>query len=650
MSFARQLALVLFLVVACALTVRAVLTVHETRGYLARQLESHARDSARSLGLSISLHLAEGDELFAESIVDSLFDSGDYTSIRVLALDGTPRIVREREQRPPDVPGWLARLAHIEAPEGGAELTAGWTRAGSVRVRSHPGYAYQQLWSTAKRSAVSALVFLAVALLLMSLLLRWMLRPLGMIERQALAVADRRFPRIERLPATREFRRVAEAMNFMTQSVEKFIAVQTEQARQLQSEAYRDPVTGLRNRRALRMDVEQLARQAQHHGPGALMLVNVRGLDAINRKSGYEGGDAFVRAVASTLERRVERERTALGRWGGAVFAVVMHEASQEALAQLAAQVIDDLRQVSCDGDAAEGVNVGAVFHTGADDAEALVDKCEAALRNAEESGPGQWHLWQAGATVDVGELHETAQWQALLKRVIEHREVVLEVQPVVTDGDGAPLHLEVLARFRDEDGALVPAGRFIPVAARLGLVASLDLLIIEQVLEVLATRFQSDERLAVNLSAASAADGDFVRWLSGRLAREPRARRERLCLEVTEHFASQNPDALRRLVDAVRPLGVSMGVDHCGAGDVSLSALRGVPLDYAKLYGAFVHGIEADRERQAMVRSLVSIGHGMGLTMVAEFVETEAERETVAALGFDAAQGYLVGRPRPLD
>lgn len=169
-------------------------------------------------------------------------------------------------------------------------------------------------------------------------------------------------------------------------------------------------------------------------------------------------------------------------------------------------------------------------------------------------------------------------------------------------------------------------------------------------ILDALATRFNTDERLAVNLSASAVQDADFVRWLSGRLAGEPRARCERLLLEVTEHVVIQHRESFRSLLDAMQPLGVDLGVDHCGAGDVSLAGLRGLRVTYAKLYGALVHGVLEDRQRQSMLRSLVSVGHGMGLVVIAEFVEADAEYEAVRDIGFDGAQGYHVGRPQALD
>ncbi|MFT5176628.1 MAG: diguanylate cyclase (GGDEF)-like protein [Gammaproteobacteria bacterium] len=656
MSFARQITLIVFLTVVGALAMRAVLTVHEMRGYLATQLQSHARDAARSLGLSISLHLASGDDLFAESIVDSMFDSGDYEAIQILATDGTVSIDRTRAPRSLDAPQWFIDWVPITAPQASAELTTGWTQVGSVVVRSHPGYAYEQLWRSAAHSVQSALIFLVVALVLLSGVLRVLLRPLQQIEEQALAVANREFPRIEKLPSTREFRRVAQAMNLMTDRVESFIEEHIEQARRVQSEAYQDPVTGLRNRRALSLDVEQLVRESKQHGMGALMLINVRGLEAINRSHGYESGNAFMATLARVLSGIAGEESVTLGRWGGAIFAIVLPQTSAELLSERAQLLVESLSVVVHEGEVAGSVSIGAVISTGADDANLLISKCEAALHNAESSSvvskgvQGRWHLWQAGETAHADEIRDEAHWQRQLKRVISERDVVLESQPVMDMRDGRELHQEVLARFRDEDGSLISAGQFIPVAARLGLSTSLDVVIIEKVLGVLTTRFNSDQCLAVNLSGSAVQDVDFVRWLARRLASEPRARRERLYLEVTEHVVTQHREAFRALADAMAPLGVALGVDHCGAADVSLAGLRGLPVAYAKLYGALVHGVHEDRERQTMLRSLVSIGHGMGLSLIAEFVENDAEYEAVRDIGFDGSQGFHLGRPQALE
>jgi diguanylate cyclase (GGDEF)-like protein len=649
MSFSRQLVIVMFLVVLCALSVRSLVTVHEMRGYLSAQLRSHARDSARSLGLSVSLHMAEGDTLFVESIVDSMFDSGDYTTIRVDDLEGKVLLIRERATHPSHVPAWFVKALPVDSPTSGAELTNGWQRVGTVLVRSSPVYAYAQLWDTMVLSLQTAVAFLAITLVLFGFLMKAMLRPLKLIESQARAVAQRQFPRIERLPRTREFREVAEAMNFMTASVQTFINDQAEHARRLQRDAYEDPVTGLRNRAATALDIRQLTRDARHRGGGGLMFIGVGGLDAINRSSGYEAGDAFMRAVGECLTRQLEGHEARLGRYGGAVFSVVLDDLSSDDAMQCARGIIEAISGLRDHGYEAASVNVGVVAHSGADEADTLVEKCESALRNAEQQDGDVVHLWRPSETVDTGDLADEADWERRLKQVIENSDVVLEAQPVKLAGDGAVMHLEVLARFREADGELVPAGRFMPVAARLGLGASLDIVIIEQVLDLLTARFQSSERLAVNLSGAAVRDMDFRRWLRTRLSREPQARRERLCFEVTEHFATSDRADLESLIENVRPLGVSVGVDHCGAGDVTLTALRGLQLDYVKIYGAFIHGLHEDRERETLVRSLVSIAHGMGLKMVAEFVESEAEMATVTEIGFDAMQGYHLGRPAAL-
>jgi len=649
MTLARQLTLAMLLVVLCAFSVRAVMTVFEMRDYLNRQLQSHARDSARSLGLSISLHLADGDQVFTESIVDAMFDSGDYARIEVFNLNGETQLIRERPAAPAAVPQWFVDWVPLQLPSASAELTSGWKRSGRVLVQSHPGYAYQQLWGSTLRSLWSAAGFLIVALGVFGVLLRVLLRPLRVIEQQARAVANRQFPSIEQLPRTRELRQVAEAMNFMTRSVQKIIEEQAQQARRLSEEVYIDSLTGVRNRRATEMDIAQLVREGVDDSTGALLLVTVNGLDEVNRQHGYEAGDELVREAAAMICRLVEGRRASVGRLGGAIFAISLADVTVEAIEGLARQLIDALSGLRIDGSKAVAANAGIAFHGAAESEEDLLGRCEAALRNAQQNGPGQWQVWKDAQTPGVEDLYDAQEWAAMLHSLIAQRDIVLEAQPVQR-ADGGVLHYEILARYRDPQGDLIPAAKFIPMAAHLGLSASLDIVIVEQVLEHLATRFQSQECFAVNLSPGAAADVDFLRWLKQRLSLEPVERRRRLSFEVTEHFAASQRPALQALIDVVHALGVNVGVDHCGSGDVSMRALRELPLDYAKLYGALIRGLDADRDKYRLVQSLVSMGHGLGLTMVAEFIETEQELACAHSAGFDALQGYFIGRPGALD
>ena len=188
-------------------------------------------------------------------------------------------------------------------------------------------------------SLQSAFVFLITTLVVLGVVVRWMLRPLKLIERQAREVAQRRFPRIEKLPKTREFAQVAEAMNFMTGAVESFINDQSEQARRLQRDAYEDSVTGLRNRAAAELDIRQLTRHARDQGVGAMMFVGVQGLDAINKRGGYDAGDAFMRDVAAALAKHSKPHDALLARYAGAVFCVIVQKSTPEQAQELADHV-----------------------------------------------------------------------------------------------------------------------------------------------------------------------------------------------------------------------------------------------------------------------------------------------------------------------
>ncbi|MCB1744367.1 MAG: GGDEF domain-containing protein, partial [Gammaproteobacteria bacterium] len=340
-----------------------------------------------------------------------------------------------------------------------------------------------------------------------------------------------------------------------------------------------------------------------------------------------------------------------LGRVGGARLALILPEATPGTTLQMAEAIVQRLREEVAAlptgaPPAARRVLVGAALFTGAQTAEELQIQAEAALRNAELSDNQPWHLFAATETVEPATLNESEQWKLLLRHALDSGEVVLAAQEVRALSSDDALHIELLARFQGTDGRLVPAGVLVPVAANLGLSAALDKLIVNALLEVVAQR---PENFAVNLSAGSLEDRTFTDWLMERLRSLPLDQRSRLSFETSEYAALTHPSALRRLAEGVRKLDVRFGLDHCGAADVSLKPLQQAGIDYAKLCGGLIQGMDQNRDQRELVRSLVALGHGLDVLMVAEHIETESELEIARALGLDGAQGYYIGKPEPL-
>ena len=234
-----------------------------------------------------------------------------------------------------------------------------------------------------------------------------------------------------------------------------------------------------------------------------------------------------------------------------------------------------------------------------------------------------------------------------MLRRVIGQRRVVLFFQAVKSADLSSVLHHEVLARVHGADGELKPAGAFLAVAKGAGLAMALDRLIVEEVLEHLRRVPDADVSLAVNLAPASVHNRQFVTWLSGALESEPGLAR-RLSFEVTASGASRDPENVLELARRLHRLGARFGLDHFGVGDLSFDYVCSLKMDYTKIDGAFIRGVEDNLAHRGFVEGCVEVGRGTDVQVIAEMVENEAELATLHRLGLDGVQGYLVGRPAP--
>ncbi len=195
------------------------------------------------------------------------------------------------------------------------------------------------------------------------------------------------------------------------------------------------------------------------------------------------------------------------------------------------------------------------------------------------------------------------------------------------------------------EDGALIPAGDFIPTAERFGLIRSIDRWVVERAVEAVAT----GRAINVNVAAASVADPELTEIAARAFSRYPDIDRSRLMFEITETGATPSLEILRSFSDRVAELGCSLALDDVGTGFGSLIYLQNLEFSEIKIDMQFVSGVDRSSTDEGIVRSLVTIARELGLKTVGEGVESEAVRHRLAELGVDLGQGYAFGTPVPL-
>lgn len=208
-----------------------------------------------------------------------------------------------------------------------------------------------------------------------------------------------------------------------------------------------------------------------------------------------------------------------------------------------------------------------------------------------------------------------------------------------------------MLLRLRDDNDAVLSPAHFMPAAERAQLMGAIDRYVIEHLLRWLAAHPQASRRVskcAINLSGWSVSDPGLAPWIQAMLQThgiDPRT----LCFEITESQAISNREHARQLIQGLRALGASVSLDDFGTGLATFDYLKSFPFDYLKIDGSFVKTLEHSPVDQAIVRSITEVARCMGLATIAEFVESESTAALLRRFGVDYAQGYALGKPRPL-
>lgn len=653
MTLSRQLALLIVALLLLAFAGTFLISLHNARDYLEQQLRTHAEDAATYLGLSISSRSAAGDRATITSMTDALFDRGYYRSIRVENQQGEVLVERTRPLRGSRVPSWFVSRFPLEAPGGEAALMAGWVQQGRVIVHSHPGYAYAQLWATAMDTLQLFLLLAAGALLIGSLVLRRLLRPLKLVEAQANAICEREFPILEPLPSLQDMRRIVEAMNRMSGRVGQMLDDMERLASDLRGHAYQHPVTGLPNRRYFNdLLIDQIG-SAEEFSRGALMLIELKGFKRFNETHGYPAGDELLRQVADRLSRlEASWPRSQVAHLSGAGFALLVRECSEARAEVLAEQLVAMLAGLDSEGrlDLADAGHVGVAYFDGGQSAEALLSEADTALRMAQAEGANGWSMRRSGTRRDQDRSRGATEWRRFIQEALDSGLLQLQFQPVVSVPERRLLHHEVLVRLPqslDEpaSGGLMPAALFMPQAENLEMSGSIDRAVISRLLERLEDEAGQESRYAINLSIHSLSGAGFIDWLGEALSRH-RSEAGRLIFELPEYGVLQERELAQTLAERVSACGARVSVDHVGRSFGPLSYLRALKVDSLKIDGSFMRSLEQNRDNRFFVQALTEIAHGLEIEVIAEAVETETIWDLLAGLGVDGAQGYHIGRP----
>ncbi len=420
-------------------------------------------------------------------------------------------------------------------------------------------------------------------------------------------------------------------------------------------QAQHDPLTGLPNRVLfVEFLTLALARARRRQSTSAVLFLDLDRFKIVNDSLGHDAGDELMQQLSTRLVAAL-RPGDTVARFGGDEFTVLCEDLSVN---DARGQAIDVARRllevieapVELHGeDQHLSASIGIAIAGSGDSPETLLRDADAAMYRAKAAGKGRWELFDE-------EMRSSAQLRLetenSLHRALERNELRNFYQPIVDIGAAACAGAEALVRWQHPERGLVAPDAFIDLAEESGLIVPIGRWVLEEACRQLvewrtAGQVSDSFTMAVNLSARQLAQPDLVQQVADALERTG-APAERIYLEITESvlMAETSVDSMV----ALRALGVRLSIDDFGTGYSSLGYLRRFPVDTVKVDRSFVDGLGTESEDSAIVAAVVSLGHTLGLSVVAEGVETERQLAELRALGCDRAQGFWFAPPQSAD
>ena len=433
--------------------------------------------------------------------------------------------------------------------------------------------------------------------------------------------------------------------------------------------AYYDELTALPNRRLFEERMTSAISQSQRlERTVAVLFLDLDGFKTVNDTLGHGTGDRLLEQVAErlrscvrlsdTVSREEEggsREGTedVVSRRGGDEFTVLLSAIRNHREAAIVAdRVLHALADpfFVTDHEISISVSIGIAMHTGAIDpfgGSDLLRKADLAMYHAKDCGRNNFQFFEEWMTTDTV---ERATLASELRHALEHDEFELYYQPIARPETHEVVGVEALARWHHPQRGLTPAAEFIEVAEENGLTIPIG----EWALRTAVRDYSSWQsqglappRIAVNVSGAQFRGGGILATVAN-ILREHEVAASVLELEVTEGAMLGDVDEVSRCLSGLKDMGVSIALDDFGTGYSSLSFVKRFPVDRLKIDRSFVSEIETDPEAQAIVTAILAMAHQLGLAVVAEGVETEAQERVLREHRCEELQGYLFGRPMP--
>lgn len=632
MTLFRQINSLLFGLFLLVLASLVYFQFVQAKHFMNQQMETDLNNTITSLGLMLQPHVETGDVVSAETLVNVVFEGGFYQRVTLTWLADGKKQIWQNPVTLKGVPDWLVELDLFEEKKQETVITSGWMQLAKLEVAANPAYGYRELWRIMNDTLMVVSLLFLVAIFLLRIRLKDILRPLNEIAEHAKDIAQKKFKGELQTPSTRELKDVVGAINGMAGQLESMFSSLDEELSELKDEKYVDRVSQLPNRQYL---FAQLKNWLNEPGYGALVLAKFDWLEDVYRRYGYQGRDELITSLAQRLKKELPQiSEGVIARIANLEFAFMLTSAdsqkTQDYIRRVTQIVNEEISHAGCMANS--GFYLGVAQRKTDSDFSNMLSQADNALQQG---------IKENKVCVYVGEQQQSkfnrTQWREKLERAITGNLFVFQAQDVTQFNSQRILHQELYCRLTI-DGEVVTAAEFMPFVDLTLLGAQLDKCLIQTIVAQNLVD-KANQPIAINLTAQSIQSEGFSQWLAQLLASLPQP--QKLMFEVSETTAINHLEACSKLASKIKNSGARVGVDNCGRQFGSLDYLQRLAPNYIKLDQSF-SVVEEGQASIELCRAVLHVAKGLHIDVVLTGIEEQSQLAPFAGLKIDGYQGFI--------
>jgi diguanylate cyclase (GGDEF)-like protein len=641
MTLFKQIAALISVVFIILLGVTTWNDFRHSTNALEGQLKTAAQNMATTLGVSIANSEQGTDPAYIETLFNVIFDSGYLTKIEMVSPTGEQMHVKEQPVAIQGVPDWFIELADIDIATGETQIMANWIPYGTLRLTLHPGYAYSGLYKNLKGVMIWFAVLAVSGLIVLWILLHLILRPLKFIKKQADAIGENRFIQNEHTPRTVELKSVVLAMNRMVNRVQTVFNEQVESLNRYHTQLYRDALTGLGNRKHMLDELDEICKN-EGGAEGFLVVMAIHDFSKVKEQIGYKRSDRLVVELARMMEDVVGKQaRKYCARMSDSEFSMYLQ--GDVGTVEIRTQKVFDAFKALTVEEQIEDITwlyAGLAAITADSTTGNVLSAADFALTQAKVSGEYKiFHEIKSDLSLPQGKM----EWHHWLEESLQKHHFFLAGQPA-NNRESELDHIEVFVRLRDEQGQLIPAGVFMPVANVLGIDFSIEVEVLRIALEV--GKQNPETPIAINISSMFFTDAHALAKLE-QFMKEAVAANIKIQIEASHFTITQHPQAAEAIADRIKHIGCTFGIDNMDLS-LNMDMLQALLPNYVKVNTRTLMDMVGEAGSAGM-QNLRSLTSGLGIRLIAVGIDSQEELDTMVEAGVDAVQGYFIGKPEEL-